>query len=80
MKVKDLKRIVNTLKDDEDLVLAQVVAQDGTAWNCSLEINDLESQWCSACVQVRMTHADLKTMPYLTSTPDFAKLPKSEGL
>lgn len=63
MKVKELKLIVAALENDEDEVIAQVVAEDGTAWNCAFEINDVESQWCSSCVQVKMSHPQLKTMP-----------------
>jgi hypothetical protein len=63
VKVSELKKIVNALKDDELEVLVQVVAKDGTAWNCGMEINELKSQWVSACVQVRVSHPSLLTMP-----------------
>ncbi len=42
-------------------VLCQVVAEDGSAWNMSFEINDVpRSDWI---VALTVSHPELKTLP-----------------
>jgi len=44
----------------DKLLLAQVVAEDGGAWNMQLSINDVSD---SSYAVVTLSHPELKTMP-----------------
>lgn len=46
--------------DPNRLIVAQVVAEDGTVWNCISEINEVPN---SKLLQLRISHPDLKTLP-----------------
>jgi hypothetical protein len=59
MKVKELIEKLKIL-DSNKMVVSQVIAEDGTAWNCWLEVNDIDG---SSLVQIKLYHPELKTLP-----------------
>lgn len=46
--------------DLSKLIIPQVIAEDGTVWNCCLDVHDIPN---STLVQLRISHPDLKTLP-----------------
>lgn len=45
--------------DKNKIIVTQVVAEDGSTWNCYLDINDIPN---SDLVQLRVYHPQLKTL------------------
>lgn len=58
MKVSELLTKLEHL-NPEDYLSVQVVAEDGSCWNCWLEVNDILG---TSLVQLRITHPELKTL------------------
>jgi hypothetical protein len=53
--IKDLQGL-----DPDKIIMTQVIAQDGTVWNCWFEINDIAR---ASIVQLKVWHPELKTLP-----------------
>ena len=54
--------------DPTKTVVAQVVAEDGSAWNCWYSFNDIPN---TSLVQLALSHSDLKTLPGKLVTIEF---------
>jgi len=59
MRVSDLIKKLEEF-DSDKLIVPQVIAEDGTAWNCWIDLNDIKG---SGLVQLKIWHPDLKTLP-----------------
>jgi hypothetical protein len=58
MKPSDIKKIMDTLPQDKDII-CQVVDEKGQAFNMFFEFNDLGK---SRMIQLRVHHPDLKDL------------------
>lgn len=77
MLVKDAIEKLKAMNPDK-LICVQVVADDGSTWNCALDINDIPK---SGLVQFRIWHAELKTLPLVEKVWRFHSVPEdSDGL
>lgn len=52
--ILDLQKLPNTDKE----IITQVIAEDGTVWNCFFDFQDTKSRF----VQLRISHPEMKTL------------------